>query len=305
MLNPVHLKTLVEVVRSGSFVRAANNLGFTASAVSQQMSALEKTTGAELFIRTARTITPTEDALTMARHAAKVLTDLDVLMAAAAHSAPKEESLLRIGMFPSLATAVLEPILSTERWRKLGLHLRPFIGEPGHVIQAANNGAGLDAGLVYQVGQGGVAWPGTLKRQWIADDMFRILVPQSWGFAPDSVVPSEQLMERPWIMHHPGTADATVIERLFASLNLHPSVVAHSDDFNASLAMVSAGLGATLVPDLAIRVWPEGAVRIDVPEIRLARKIFALKFSTAAESKTDVFLGMLAELLASPGAPRP
>ena len=51
MVNTVHLRTLLEVTRRGSFAAAAANLGYTASAVSQQMSALERETGAQLFER--------------------------------------------------------------------------------------------------------------------------------------------------------------------------------------------------------------------------------------------------------------
>ena len=56
LINPVHLRTLVEVIRLGSFAAAATRLGYTASAVSQQMSALERDTGVTLFQRAARSI---------------------------------------------------------------------------------------------------------------------------------------------------------------------------------------------------------------------------------------------------------
>src|SRR6478752_6021680 len=84
LINPVHLRTLVEVVRLGSFAAAATRLGYTASAVSQQMSALERDTGVALLQRSARSINPTEAAVVMTQHAAKVLTDIDALVAAAA-----------------------------------------------------------------------------------------------------------------------------------------------------------------------------------------------------------------------------
>ncbi|MEV4565419.1 LysR family transcriptional regulator [Nonomuraea sp. NPDC049419] len=51
MLKPEHLRTLREVVRLGSFAAAANRLGYTSSAVSQQMAALERETGVRLFER--------------------------------------------------------------------------------------------------------------------------------------------------------------------------------------------------------------------------------------------------------------
>src|SRR5512145_1139231 len=101
LINPVHLRTLVEVTRLGSFAAAATRLGYTASAVSQQMSALERDTGVELFQRSARSIHPTEAALVMTRHAAKVLTDIEALMAAASRTGDTARQELRLGIFPS------------------------------------------------------------------------------------------------------------------------------------------------------------------------------------------------------------
>ena len=107
MVNPIHLKTLLEVIRHGSFAAAAVHLGYTASAVSQQMSALERETGTTLFERSARAAVPTEAAVVMSRHAAKVLTDMDALLAAAARAEAGTEHELRLGIFPSLATFAL------------------------------------------------------------------------------------------------------------------------------------------------------------------------------------------------------
>lgn len=108
---------------------------------------------------------------------------------------------------------------------------------------------------------------------------------------------AEQLADMPWIMHHPGTSDATVISRLFSSFNIHPRVVAHCDDFNASLHMAAAGLGAALVPKLAMTQAPEGIRVIDAPEIRLARSIFALQPRERTNPKTEIFMDRLAGVL--------
>lgn len=135
MINPVHLRTLVEVTRLGSFAAAANRLGYTASAVSQQMSALERDTGVDLFQRSARSIQPTEAALVMTRHAAKVLTDIEALMAAASRTHDATHQELRLGIFPSLATYVLPQILQNPKWKDLGIDLRVSVAEPSQTIQ--------------------------------------------------------------------------------------------------------------------------------------------------------------------------
>jgi DNA-binding transcriptional LysR family regulator len=299
MVNPVHLQTLIEVVRLGSFAAAAAHLGYTPSAVSQQMAALERETGVGLFHRTARSIEPTEAALVMMRHAAKVLTDLDTLKAATARAAEAAGRELRLGIFPSLATYVLPRVLRGEGWRRLGLDLHVSVAEPGDTIRWLAGGGDIDVVLVYQVGQSGLAWPHTAQRQWIGDDPFHVVLPESWGIADGAQVSAEQLGGMPWIVHHPGTADATVIDRLFASCGLAPRVVAYSDDFNASLGLASAGLGAALVPGLALHSKPQGVVVADVPEIRLARNIFALRPQGHADSATTLFLDLVAASLAA------
>ena len=301
MVNPVHLRTLLEVTRLGSFAAAATRLGYTASAVSQQMSALERDTGVRLFERSARSVVPTDAAMVMARHAAKVLTDIEALMAAASKTQDATTQELRLGIFPSLATYVLPRILRSPAWKDLGIDLKVSVAEPAQTIQGLRTGGDTDVALVYQVGQSGLAWPHTINRQWIGDDNFRVVLPAGWGFRTEAKVAADHLSDMPWIMHHPGTSDATVIERLFAGCNLHPRVVAYSDDFHASLEMAAAGLGAALVPELALLHRPAGVVVLDVPEIRLARNVFALLINDRKTARVQLFVDLLAETMSGLG----
>lgn len=302
MVNPVHLRTLIEVVKHKSFASASLALGYTPSAVSQQMSALERDTGTTLFARGAKSIDPTPAALTMIRHARRVLTDIDTLMAATAtpdlDASGKPLQELNLGIFPSLATYALPRLLGSADWDKLGIALRVNVGEPQLTIGGLRRDGDLDIALIFQVGQGGLAWPAQLQRQWLGDDPFRVVVPASWKLDGSSIFSADQLADMPWIIHHPGTSDATVISRLFDAVNLHPRVVAHSDDFNASLQMAAAGLGAALVPQLAMAQAPAGIQVIDAPEIRLARSIFALRPETRENPKVGVFMDRLAGVLA-------
>jgi DNA-binding transcriptional LysR family regulator len=301
VVNPVHLRTLLEVTRLGSFAAAASRLGYTASAVSQQMSALERDTGVRLFQRSARSVVPTDAAMVMARHAAKVLTDIEALMAAASKTQDATSQELRLGIFPSLATYVLPRILRSPAWKDMGIDLRVSVAEPAQTIQGLRTGGDTDVALVYQVGQSGLAWPHTINRQWIGDDNFRVVLPAGWGFRTEARVAADHLSDMPWIMHHPGTSDATVIERLFAGCNLHPRVVAYSDDFHASLEMAAAGLGAALVPELALLHRPAGVVVLDVPEIRLARNVFALLINDKKTARVQLFVDLLAETMGGLG----
>lgn len=298
MINPVQLKTFLEVVRLGSFAAAAERLGYTASAVSQQMSALERDTGSVLFERSARSVRPTEAAMVLSRHAVKVLTDIDALLAATARTHRSSAQELRLGIFPSLATHVLPRVLSSAGWKDLGLDLLVWVAEPQQTVQGLRDGGELDVAVIFQVGQGGVAWPHSISRQWIGDDHFRVVLPDSWGITAGSKIGAAQLSDMPWIMHHPGTPDAFVIDRLFTGADLQPRVTAYSDDFNASLELVAAGVGAALVPELVLLQRPANIVVLDVPEVRLARNIFALQLTDKRTAQVGLFIDLLADELA-------
>ena len=119
----------------------------------------------------------------MTRHAAKVLTDIEALMAAAAKTQDSTSQELRLGIFPSLATYVLPRILENPAWKDLGIDLRVSVAEPAQTIQGLRTGGELDVALVYQVGQSGLAWPHTVNREWIGDDNFRVVLPAAGASA--------------------------------------------------------------------------------------------------------------------------
>ena len=77
MINPLHLRSLAAVLRTGSFATAAQELGYTPSAVSQQVSALERETQLVLFERAARSVRPTPAAELLAQRSGEVLALLE------------------------------------------------------------------------------------------------------------------------------------------------------------------------------------------------------------------------------------
>src|SRR3981189_3516002 len=79
MLNPVHLRTLTMVIRTGSFADAARRLGYTGSAVSQQIAALERAVKMPLFERDAHSVRPTPAGEFLAERAREALAALGSL----------------------------------------------------------------------------------------------------------------------------------------------------------------------------------------------------------------------------------
>ncbi|MER7128292.1 LysR family transcriptional regulator [Streptosporangium saharense] len=272
MLKPEHLRTLREVVQLGSFAAAANRLGYTASAVSQQMAALERKTGVRLFERSAHSVLPTDAAEVLARHAEIVLVDIERMVAAVQAAHRNSERQIHLGIFPSFADVLTGVLCAMDPRERAGI--RVSVAESSQLIPRLGAGGEMDAAIVYQLGNHGLSWPSTLERRWVAEDRYKLVLPRQWSdLAPDRV---EQLTDLPWIMHHPGSSDASFLDGVFARWDLRPRVVCHSDDFKVTMAMIEAGMGAALVPDLALRRHGRDVLVADVPWLNTSRSIFTL-----------------------------
>lgn len=306
MLNLTHLKTLVGVLQFGSFTAAANRLGYTASAVSQQMSALERETGIALFVRSARSAHPTEAARTMGRHALRLLREADGLVASVASGVAGAIDELRVGVFPSAAMFILGHVLEAPQWRELGIHLKVTISEPSEVVPSLRAGGELDMALVYQVGESGLVLPQGVSRHYLGDDPFCVVVPKAWGLPEGSKMSMRELLNRPWLAHLPGSSDASVVESVLANVGLHPRITAYSDDFNVTLRLVAAGHGVAMIPHLALGARPPGLSVVQVPELALSRKIIALRAEAAPPDIFRAFFNMAkGETLGKRGADDP
>ncbi|MGA4995482.1 LysR family transcriptional regulator [Nonomuraea bangladeshensis] len=290
MLKPEHLRTLREVVRLGSFAAAANRLGYTSSAVSQQMASLERETGVRLFERFAHSVLPTSAAEVLARQSETLLADIERMVATVREVHRNSEPQVRLGIFPSICDLLSSVLRDLEPEERSGIRLS--VAEPSQLIARLGAGGEMDAAIVYQVGNSGLSWPSTLSRRWVAEDRYRLVLPRTW---PDlSPHRAEQLVDLPWIMHHPGSSDATLFEAMLGHWKLHPRVVCHSDDFKVTLSLIGAGLGAALIPDLALRDHSPDVVVVDLPWLNISRSIFTLVRPERESARLQTLLDKLA-----------
>ena len=303
MLNPVHLRTLLEVVRLGSFAGAANRLGYTPSAVSQQMAALEQESGVRLFERTARSARPTQAAEVMATHAVTVLAGLDALLEASAGAGRDTRHELRMSIYSSLAHRLFPGLLTEHLGEEPLLGVRVTVRDPSPAIQALRNGEEVDVSLVYRVGDSGLSWPDSVQPEYLGEDRYRVVVPESWGLHSQGQVSAARLVGRPWILHHPGSSDIAEIESAFSALGLRPRIVARCDDFTVTLKLISGGYAASFIPEVALGELPPGVHVLDVPEMMLSRRVWALVSRRAPQQQAQWLLLKLHEAITRDAAP--
>lgn len=259
-----HLAALQAVAEEGSFQRAARRLDYTQSAVSQQIAALERAVGHRLLNRArgAEPITLTHAGALLLRHAATIQ---DELAAAKSELAALERGAggtLRIGTFQSVGVRLLPEIIRrSKRSDELDVTLveRPSDDELLPLLERGQ----LDVSFAE------LPLPsGRFASRTLLADEYVLVVSASSAFARDEPLRLEDIAELPLIAFKHGRS----AERVLAHLGFEPNVVLRADDTNIIQAAVASGLGAALMPKLAVETDRENVRVLDLPE-HLPRRV--------------------------------
>ena len=250
MLDPTQLRTLRAVVAQGSFAGAAAELRYTPSAVSQQIAALERSTGIALFERGPKFVAPTPAALALAERAGELLTELDSVERGAAALARGEAGVLRIGSFPTAGARILPAALADLTRKRPDVELHLDEGELDTLLPAVADG-GIDLALAYRYDLVPTSWAASLVEHPLLDDPLQVLLPRRHPAAPGPVRLAGLRDER-WVAPLAGTPGAVNLERLCAGARFTPNVAFRSNDYAVVQGLVAAGLGVAIVPSLAV-----------------------------------------------------
>lgn len=264
MLNPIQLRTLQTVVRTGSFADAARELGYTGSAVSQQIAALERSTRARLFERSAHGVTPTPLAEFLSERAEHVLGPLRTLEDDIELRQRGSIGRLNVGSFPTAAARLLPATLAGLARSHPGVTVHLDEGEPNELFGRLRSGE-LDVALVYRYGTVPTRLPPEFDAAHVLREGLHLLAPDTeadGGKAADFA----SLYEQRWITSRGGTAGSSSLRRLCARAGFDPIIVHRSNDYSVVHGLVAARLGLALVPGLSLSPTPGvRSVPLDVP----------------------------------------
>lgn len=274
MLNPVHLRTLAEVLRTGSFAVAARELGYTPSAVSQQMAALESLSGLELFDRGSHGVRATAQANQLGDLAAPVLAQLDSLDDSIRELAGGSLGRFVLGSFPSASAALVPGILARLTLRAPDLDVDLEEGEPDTIVPMVADRR-VDLALTYEYDLVPRRWPRALVRVPILEERVHLLVGRHHRLASHPEVRWSELRDETWIGTALGTAAARCLERAAALAQFEPRVQFRSSDYDVVRELVQAGLGVAAVPALA-QPRRDGVVQLQLTNPTLRRRVVAI-----------------------------
>jgi DNA-binding transcriptional LysR family regulator len=253
----VALRVFRAVAERGTLTAAAAALGYTQSAVSRQIAALERAAGTPLLERRHDGVLLTPAGRIVLRRAAAVVDQVD---AAARELAglPDEPGTVRLGWFASAGAVLLPRALATLRKTHPAISVTTREGSTPALVRALRAGA-LDLALLASAPpfRPPDAETPPLVLQTLAERSLRIAVPAGHPLARGEFADVADLHGQQWIA---GSGEDQVMG-VWPGLDQRPDIAHTARDWLAKLQLVAAGCGITTVPPVLAPAVPPG-VRI-------------------------------------------
>jgi len=281
---------LHEFAARGSIARTADALGYTPSAVSQQLAVLEREAGTPLLDRTARSAGLTDAGRRLAVYAERILAMVEEAEADLSAHAAQPSGRVVVTAFPSAAVAFAPALARSLRAHpKLSLLLRQ--SSPAEGLQLVRTGevevaivddwtgrlsanlAGLDATERAERGGSGV-----LSYYHLVRDPLVLVVARGHPAAdPDRPVDLRALRDEPWLAAPYGEPSRQAVDRLLAAVGVTPPVPSEFEGLGTVVNLVARGLGIAIMPRLAVGASERRVVVREMPAgLDLARDVFAV-----------------------------
>ena len=278
MLDLRRLRLLKEFAGRGTIAATAAALGYTPSAVSQQLAALEREAGVILLDRTARSAELTDAGRRLAVHAERILAQVEEAEAELSAAEREPAGRVSVAAFPT-AAAAFAPALARS------LHAHPALTL---LLRQTQRDEGLNS---VRWGEADVAlvddWTGRLARSAVGGvlqfyplvrDPLVLVVPRGHPLAdPAEPVDLRKLSQTSrWMAAPAGEASRQATDRLLAAAGGAPAMPWEFEGLGTILSLVSRGIGVAAVPRLALAAG-EGRVAVrELPGSDMARDVYAV-----------------------------
>ncbi len=244
-----HLVALKAIAEQGTFGRAAKSLGYTQSAISQQIATLERIVRQRLIERPGgpRPVSLTEAGELLLRHADAIAARLQAAQADLAALDAGDVGPLRIGTYQSVGAKVLPGLLRefAEQWPKVDITLRESADDQ-ELARLVERGELDLTFVVLPLG------PGPCETVELFRDPYVLVVPTGSPLAGRDRPPTlREVVEHPLISYRTCRTTQRVEERL-RQAGRDPQIVFRSDDNGTVQGLVAAGVGIAIMPRLTV-----------------------------------------------------
>lgn len=271
MLDANRLRTFRSVVATGSIQAAADQLRLTPSAVSQQMSALQRDLGLLLLERVGRGVRPTPAGMRIAVASGESLRALNRLESLVRDLREGRTGHLTIGHFASAGLAWMPTIVKSLRaeFPELMVEL---------VLNDVPGGAPLTLpDIDLRIAVAGENVPPGFSSYPIVEDPFVMVVHRDHPLAGSDPVPLADFRDAEFVANDfAGSPVSAIQSQAFAAAGFSPRYIVQAADHISALAFVAEGIGVTMLPVLATADLPEEVALVTLFDPVPVRQIYAL-----------------------------
>jgi LysR family hydrogen peroxide-inducible transcriptional activator len=283
------LRYFCAVARAGNFTRAAQEQHVAQPSLSQQILKLEDELGARLFDRLGRTVRLTELGQAFLPRARAVLRDLQAAQIEVVERKTSISGPICVGVIPTIAPYFLPTILTTfsRKWPQARVTV---VEEITPLLLEKLRAGTMDVAIV--------ALPLDVRGhefesfRLMTERLFAVL-PKQHALSRRRAVSLSELQGEPFLLLRDGHCFRETTVAACKRARLNPQIVFESGQFSSILSMVSAGLGVSVVPEMAVEKRP-GCCFIPLADERAGRTIGAVTLK--GKSLTRVSQAFLAHL---------
>lgn len=294
------VRVIRHVAEHGSITAAAEALGYSQPAVSQQLRRFEERTGIALVERVGRGIRLTQSGRVLARHANAVTTAIEAAAGELAEIRGLRAGRVRLVAFPSASATLVPRLIATLAAEHPGVAVTYVEAEPPEAV-AAVRADRADVAITF-------SYPGDrddphqasargLDVLAFCDEPMRLVLPEGHPAAASEVVELGELADDHWIAGCPRCRGHLL--ELADAAGFRPRIAFETDNFVAVEGMVAQGLGVALLPSLALDASPRYPGVVTRPTARADVRSLHLVTARGADRVPAVgaMLGVLRRLV--------
>lgn len=239
-------RAFVQAADRGSLSKAAKALNYTPSGVSQLITALERDLGFSVLERSPHGVHPTSEGSRILPAARAVVQEEERLLQMSSEIKGLAIGEVTIGSYPSVAAHWLPGVIKAFRERYPNIEVRIMEGIHQEIT------AWLDS---KEVDIGFMSYEPTLTYDWIplARDPMVAALPLTHPLAKEEFYPIEECASEAFIM--PGKGQDIDITGVLSRHGLNPNIVYETIETVATLGMIEAGMGMTIINSLAVEKY--------------------------------------------------
>lgn len=247
ILDLPKLRIFAAVARCGSFTRAAEELDLRQPTVSQQIQVLERGLRAPLFDRLGRRVTLTAAGEALLPYAERLLALTAEAEAATREAAGLSARTLRLGAGNTLATYILPELLARLRWERPDVIVQVQVGNTEQLIAAV-----VDNRVELALVGAPLSHPLLQIQAFLRDDLV-VIVPADDEWSERRAISLGELQYRTLLLREEGSALQATVAELLREHGVVPERTITLGNLEAIKRSVEAGLGVSIVPELAVR----------------------------------------------------